>query len=238
MGIKGFLNNLVSNIVSGILVLGGGALIAVLRHYYPNEAPVVLYGLAGATSIAVLLYAVRGHAVFSLRERVTPKNVEEKIKKWSDALGIGVAKPDQQLPESLFSLRLTLKSGTPVAALRMKNRPEILQLQNQLTFSPEHQAAIGQLAPAQAAKLIDKINIELARSKIGYTIGVLVPLGSVENPQNTIFTIVKGVRINDELDRERFVQYVDEIDSGTSLVKAVTALNLDHNEPATAGFHA
>jgi hypothetical protein len=73
---KSFFNNMLSNLVWWILLLGGGAMLALLKIYWPLMAEPALYGFIGMASIAILIYAFTGRPIFSKQlPQTTPENV-------------------------------------------------------------------------------------------------------------------------------------------------------------------
>jgi hypothetical protein len=223
---KSFRNNIVSNFVTAGLLGGGGILLTLIRHAHPELATLILYGLAGAALIGVLLYVSRGRPLFSLRERVTSKNIEGCVKAWAEALGIGMTNPDQKLPDVFFGLQITLKNGNPVAVMRLKLKPQNLQMQSHLIFSPEHQVAIAKLPVSTIDNLVNMLHFELSRAKIVHTIAIPVAAGGIKVPQSTIITISNAVPINDDLNSSKFAECLDEIDYGFGLVRSTVEMFL------------
>lgn len=92
-----------------------------------------------------------------------------------------------------------------------------------MILSPEHQAILSKLTKEQAADVTEEVTLELARSKIGYTI-----TGPPPGQMQTVL-LQRSVPITSGLTEATFGGYLDEMDSAISLVRLATTLALAHN---------
>src|SRR5262245_60128793 len=106
-----FLQNILSSAAWDIVMaLVGGISLATLRVKWPSIAAPVMYGFAGTTIVAVLIFALTGHAILVPHEiEITPDNVEASVREWADEFGLGVTK--SVLPNSFWALTTTLRNG-------------------------------------------------------------------------------------------------------------------------------
>lgn len=118
-----------------------------------------------------------------------------------------------------------LKGGNPIEIRRVKRSPTYLQLQSNLVLSPEHKEMLAKLTPEQCALVTEQLSLELARSKIGFTI--IGPPARKEEPQIQLVVLSKAVPISG-LTESMFAAYMDEMDSAIKLSRTTTALILDH----------
>jgi hypothetical protein len=225
---------IVSNWVAALAIVGGGLLITYLKTKGSKWANGLLYGVGGATCIAVLLFALKGRAVFSKEKpEVTGENIEANMKVWADEYGLGVTRAPSPPPDSFFAYGVTLANSNQLLIFRSKAKPKQLQLQVIMSFSQEHQTTFAKLSKEQSANFMQEIVLELARAKIGYTISTAIPIVqgtqvSPFSPQMQI-TIMKTLPLSGTLDEDMFVRGVDEMDSAISMVRSATELAFKHN---------
>jgi hypothetical protein len=107
-----------------ILIVGGGTVIGIVKARWPDYAPRVLYGVAGAACIAIILFTLTGHAILSkYQPEITQDNAEVIIKQWADSLGMGVSRPREgpSLVNTVFFYdAVALHKGTQVMVARAK----------------------------------------------------------------------------------------------------------------------
>ena len=210
-----------------------------VKRYWPTVAGPVLYGLGAATCIALLSYAALGHGLLSkLKPPITPSNIESYVRQWYDSLGLGIAKMPVT-PDADFGFNITLKNGNRIVVGVAKERPNYLQYQTLVALTPEQQTALARLNQAQANRVTQEVVLELARSRVAYTIGgplIMIQQGAqlaaqvpglqIGTPMSTII-LGRGVPMS-HLDEAKFAGYVDEMDSAMSVAGAAVALALDH----------
>lgn len=211
-----------------ILIVGGGAVIGVVKAKWPNYAPRVLYGAAGAACIAALLFTMTGRAILSSPPppETTPDNIEANVKVWSENFGIAFTKAS--IADTYFAFMLTTRSGLPVQVARMtREKPAYLQFATTLTFAPEHQAVLGTLTKDQIDTVMQEIALELAKTRVGSAIGtVSVPqTGTNILGQQTVIVLQRAAPIVN-LNEAKFSDSIDDMEFTASLVRAATSLAL------------
>ncbi|MGO8720817.1 MAG: DUF2299 family protein [Acidobacteriaceae bacterium] len=207
-----FFHDLVVNWVSEILVVVGGLMLALLRKYKDDWAPVVGYGLGGAACIALLIFAITGRAIFST-PITNSSNIEDNVKKWVASFGYGseaVPPPSQNMD---FAYRISMPNGSEMLVYRdIRNRPGYLQLQASLSIAPEHRAILEKLTTAQAAGVVEQTQNGILSRKLSYFF-----LGKDPNDIESI-TITKAVVING-LTESGFGDAMDDIESTVALTR-------------------
>lgn len=222
----GFLQSIFASFIWELLLAAGvAALIGYLKATKEKWAGPVIYALAAFAIVFVIGYTLTGQAPLSRApSQITPENVEANIKVWADNFQLGITKMPPQ-SDIDFGLMITTKgSNNPVEIRRFKQSPAYLQFQSNLVLSPEHQKIVAKLTEEQSAYVTEELELELAHSRIGFTI-----VGPQEQaqPQIQLVVLSKAVPIAG-LTESAFASYVDEMDSAIRLSTSVTALLLDH----------
>jgi hypothetical protein len=231
------LQNLVSAFLWEILLLVGvGTILGVLKAKWPNLAAKVLYGVIGATCVAVILFTFTGHSILAHQQSpTTPENIEANVRKWADSLGLGITRLPQSIPgqEIYFGVTVTLGNGNQLTVFRNKDKSGYLQIQCPLVLAPEHLAILNKLTKDEASSATQEVLLELARTKVGFQIMTasgqpIIPSGALTAQPIVLqqaIVLMEGVPIAD-LTEATFAQHIDEIDSAIALVRASTALTL------------
>jgi len=163
-----FWTNILSDVVYGLFILGGGVFLAYLKNKHSDKAPAALYGFIGAACIAVLIFAVSGRAVFTHRPpEVTTDNIEENVKLWAEHLGMNIGPASE--PDSYFAYSLGIpNSGFSVEVFRLvKEKPSFLQFKSVVAVAPEHQQAISKMSQPGIDRAIEQLTLELDRANLG-----------------------------------------------------------------------
>jgi hypothetical protein len=214
------LQNLVSNIVYGLLVLAVGASLAWLRLKRPLWTPYAVYALGGTTCAAALIFFATGRPVFTFAPSITTsENIEERIKAWAEQFNLGIQKTAE--PDAFFADNIALHNGTQVLITRTHDRPLYLQMRATLGISPEHLAIVSKLSAEERNRASDLIMLELTRARIGYVVSA--------NPFPPPFQgliITKSVPIQGITDSS-FISYLDEMDSQMGLARFAVRSVLD-----------
>lgn len=200
-----------ARIVWAVLALVGGAMLTRLKKRGSAWFAPILWGIGGTGLIAATLLALALLLTvpLSTQEHITTDNVEPHIRGWLDAFGVAVKK-EASNADSYFILTVTLRNGNPVLISRPKLRDHYLMLQSSINISPEHKAIISKMSPGQLMRLVDQVELEMARSGIGHTLNG-PPLESV--------IITKSVPIGDSLSESVFAGYLDVMDNGMNLAR-------------------
>ncbi|MGB8472686.1 MAG: DUF2299 family protein [Candidatus Acidiferrum sp.] len=210
---------LLTNWLSDALVVGGGIVLAILKRRDSKWAGTIAYFLAACAFLSILGYTFTGRALLSVETpHTTPQNVELNIRSWADKFSFGVRKQTDN--DFSFVYAVTVPSGRMILVGSPKIRPGYLLFRGNLLISPEHQAALKKLSPAQLERISDEINLEMARNKTGFTI--------LNAPFREI-VVSKGVPITSNLTEDSFLASLDEIDSSILLAREATRLAFFHN---------
>jgi hypothetical protein len=206
-----------------VLVPLGGILLAYLRKKNPNWAGVLIYGLGGSAFIALIIFALMGRPMLSRpKPQTTTDNVEANIKTWADDLSLSVQKQTDN--NFSFVVGIGLPSGRMVQVGKPKQRDRYLQFQGNMALGPEHLAFLKKMTLPQMERVSDEINLEMARSKIGFLI--------VGTPFKGI-VVTKGVPITSSLTEDSFAASLDEIDSSMLLAREAIRLAFFHSGMTT-----
>lgn len=147
------------------------------------------------------------------------ENVESNVETWADKFSLGIQK--QEDVKFSFVFAISLPSGRTVPVGRPKEQSRYLQFQGNMSIAPEHEAILKSLSAPQLERVIDEINIELARSKIGFAF--------VTGTVNGII-VTKSVPITNDLTEDSFIASLNEIDSSMLLAREAIRLAMLHND--------
>ena len=201
-----FAQSIVSNWLADGIVVGAGALLTFLKFKKPAWLNALMYGLAGSALVAVIFVCLVGlTAIPRGEDETTAKNVEGRIRAWADTFGMATKKDSRD--DSFFVIILTLHSGTGVIIRRPKSRERYIEFDTNIAVSPEHEQIIKNLSEEQSQRIFEEVVLELARSKIGY---------SVSGPPISNMFLVKAVPVAN-LTEESFANDLDDIDSAQGL---------------------
>jgi hypothetical protein len=209
MDLNPIVQGILTNWFSDLLILVGGAALAVLRKKNSPWAGVAAYFLIGCACMSVIVFTFVGHAILAKETpQTTAENIEPNIRAWSDQFSLGIQK---QADDNFdFAYAISLHSGRTVLVGRPKVRDRYLQFQGNVTLAPEHEAAVQKLSLSQQQRLADEINLEMARNKIGF---------AFIGPPFKGIRVSKGVPITSNLTEDSFAASLDEIDSSILLAR-------------------
>jgi hypothetical protein len=96
--------------------------------------------------------------------RVTTRNIEQKVRQWTDAFGL----PSKVTPNDKFhfGIVVTLPSKLPVAIRRSKAHPSYLELRSRITTTDEQRAVFDEMTKKAQESVLRTIHLECGRSKI------------------------------------------------------------------------
>jgi len=212
---------LVTNSVYALLILAGGVMLAILQRKWPTYATPALYGVIGVACLAITFFAFTGRAVFSRQQpKTTPENVESNVKAWCDLFELGM----QRVSDSSmrFVVEVHLRYNGRVLRVGVPQQSHYLQFTATLTPPPEQRSALDKLSKKQKQEVIDEVNLELERAKIGYALA-----GVDESPLQGIL-LTKSVPITDNLNEDSFIVNINEMDSVIGLADYAIKVSLEH----------
>jgi hypothetical protein len=100
---------------------------------------------------------------------------------------------------------------------RPKQRDKYLQFQGNMTVAPEHDAILKSLSPPQLEHVVDEIQLEMTRAKVGFTF--------INGPVRGI-AVSKAVPITGSLSEDSFIASLDQIDGEMLLAREAIRLTL------------
>jgi hypothetical protein len=224
MGWKSFFQGLAQNLVSAILVLGGGAVIAVLKATNSHWTGPVLYGFLGMAALSMLIFSLTGRPILSRKQPQTNlENIEANIRAWLDYFELAVQK--QSDPQLHFVYLVTCRSGVGVFVARPKSHGRYLAVISNLEVSKEHQEVLAALPKEKSGRILEETMLELARTGGGYNVATL-PDGTMSK-----ITIQLSVPITSSLTEDSFVQVLAKVESNTHVAREAVRLAIDSSKP-------
>jgi hypothetical protein len=216
---RAFWQGILSNAAWWIILLVGGGMFTFLKLYHPEWATALLVGLVACACIAILHFAITGHAIIHTKsDGTTPENVESRLKIWTSSLGLALIPVSN--PDTYFAYRVSFPNGNSLIALRpTKARTEYLHLICGMMLSPDHALALERLTDAQATTVWNEVSLELARSKANYWIS-----GKGARYMQSIH-YQKVIPIP-SLVESLLASALDEIDNTTQIVKVALTFSL------------
>lgn len=216
-----FVWNVLSNVVAGLLILGGGAMIGWLKFRGREIASPLLYGVVGAAALALAWTNFVGSPVFSkYHQKTNEDNIESQMKSWTDEFGIGLTK-QVPIPDGVyFAYVLLPTSGHPMTIIRSKTN-KYLQFQAQVAMAPDITARLTKLKPQQAQKFMNELLLTMNANRIGFqTIGAPIQM----------ILIIKPTPLNSSLTEESFLDTVNLIDSQVGVVQNEVPIAIEDAE--------
>ncbi len=116
--------------------------------------------------IVSLLVFLTGLYLLWKRARITPENVEPKIREWLDAFRLGRRILNE--PNYHFGFEATLQTGIPVGILRTRDHPHYITLVSRLAFTAEQKDVFDNLSKPERERFIRELRLEGAKSKISF----------------------------------------------------------------------
>jgi hypothetical protein len=151
-----------------LLIIGGGTIIAAIKAKWPDYAPRILYGIAGATCIAVLLFTLSGRAILSNPPTETTfDNIESNLRTWCDNFGLAVQKQPENA-DLYFSYLVSPYPNSHILVSRTKQHGQFLSFRQRLTLPPDDYSALARLSKEQHESVINQMSLELARARVGF----------------------------------------------------------------------
>lgn len=216
-----FFGNLIWDFVLAAVV---AAVVTWLKSKQSKWATPVLYGISSFAAILVISFVLVGHGLLSREQPQTNmENIEENLKAWTNTYSMGIQK--QSDDKFFFTYKVTLQNGTLVWVGRPKDKNKYLNFQSVIMLSPEHNALAEKLTQQQLERVTDYINVEMAKSGMGFAF--------VRLPSRGMF-IARGVPISSNLTETTFIDTLDEMDRGVLLCKETLKIALERESIVTA----
>lgn len=158
-----FIQGLITNGAYALLVLAGGAVVAVLARNASLWATPVLYGLGGSALLSVSIFAFKAMGRLpAKRTTLDVDNVGRQIRLWLDNFRVPVQ--NDPTPDTYFRFIVTTTSGTRIAVGRPREFSGYIVLRGEVTPSPDEQRAIQGLSVREANRVLSELRLEMARA--------------------------------------------------------------------------
>jgi hypothetical protein len=159
----------------------------------------------------------------TLPSSTNPGNVEQRLKQWVSTFHL-TAVTEPANPAVYFSLLVTAGSGNQVLLSRPKEPglDRYVNFQATMAISPEHRAILVGMTKDQATRVIQELQVEMARYKIGFAFRL-----SANDPAS-LDTIVlsKNVPVTESFTEGTFLEHLSEMDNAVTLLRAAISLSL------------
>jgi len=98
--------------------------------------------------------------------RITPENVEPRIREWLDAFSLGIRRLTE--PAHHFAYEVTAHTGIPLVVLRTRDHPRYISLISTVGLGPNHKVLFDKLSEPDKTRFRNELVLEAAKAKIGY----------------------------------------------------------------------
>lgn len=218
---RSFWQGLAQNLLSAVIVLGGGALIAILQATHSHWTGPVLYGCAGSASLAILIFALTGRPILSKKQpQTTVDNVETNVRAWLDYFGLGVQKRTEA--EALFAFLVTCRSGMGLYVARMKARDRYIAFGSNIEVSAEHREVLAKLPKEKSGRIAEELALELAKTGVGYNLEIQ------SDGTMTRISLQRNIPITPNLTEDTFIGHLDQLESNAHVAREAVRLAIDN----------
>ena len=193
--------NIIASILYALFIVGGGALLALLKSLAPNLFIYALWGLIGSalTAVIVVAFIVLKRIPKRLPE-TTPQNVESNIREWLDVFRLTTQR--LQEPSAYFGFLVTSPSGMNMVILRSREFDRYVLLRGGLNIAPEDKKNVDALSDEEKGRLVSRLTIALSRSGMGF---------EMDWPGNRI-ALTRRLPITANLTEASFMEAVEAMD--------------------------
>lgn len=220
---KWFWQGLLVNGVYALLILGGGAVMAILYSKLPEIYSMAAKGLVGSASVAVIIFCYLG--ILNRPKRlavITPENAEENVKAWIEKFNLTHKRVEDA--SVLWAYLVTLNDGNSILVMRRKDRDKYVYFQGNVVFAPEHLLVYKTLSPVQSNRLAERLALQLAQTYMTFNlIGVDATPG---------FAISTRIPITAGMTEDEVMLKIDQTDAGMIIGKVVIRQYLEEVEAA------
>lgn len=205
-------DQLASGVLQYILPIVIAAAVTFIARYKFAWATPAMFGLLAMALVTVSIAAFNFQRS-NRRSAVTPDNIEGKITEWTEYFKLASQRADLQ--DSYFARIFTVGINQKVLVARIRGRERFLELQGQLTLSPEHLEMFKSLTQTELEDFFDTLRLEAARA------GVLYEL----QPPFTVF-IKKTLLIRPDLTDLEFTNAIDAVVQGVEIFRNAIVIGL------------
>src|SRR6266480_232719 len=122
-----------------------------------------IFAAISIVSLTIFVWSLRA---LWRRSRITPENVQPRVRQWLDAFNLGNRPiPD---PQWDFGYEVTLQTGIPILVVRTRNNPHYLTLVCRIDLVQDHGNAYQRLSAQEQLRFRHAVRLEAAKSKIAY----------------------------------------------------------------------
>lgn len=203
---------LISNWVSSLIVVGGGAVIVYLTKQGSQWVVPILYGLSGT---ALILFCIV--LTFKFLFVANPRNIETRLRTWLDHAQTSTK--TVEIPDCIFNYHVVLNGKIFIIA-QFKSHPEYIHFHTDLSFTEEDNKMIEKL-PGGLFGAIRAIRLFLALKEISHS-GIEAPLKKI--------VLSKRLLITSDLNEDSFINALYTVEAALNVVLAIIA---PENPPAT-----
>ncbi|PYK51878.1 MAG: hypothetical protein DME20_00540 [Verrucomicrobia bacterium] len=147
--------------------------------------------------------------------RITPENVEPRIREWLDAFSLGTRKLTE--PAHHFAYEVMAHTGIPLVVLRTREHPRYITLFSKIGLGPKHMDLLNKLSQSDRARFKGELILQAAKAKIGYQAD-----STFEN-----VTIEKRLPITSDLSEANLMDGISEIHFSALVIINTIALTLE-----------
>jgi hypothetical protein len=213
---NGIWSGVLSNILYGLLIVGGGVMFAYLKKKQSQWLPMFTWGLGGAALILACILMWKGlMAIPEKHVSITPQNVEANIRTWLDDFHLST-KSDSN-PAAHFVLLATLSNGDGVYIVRLHDLEHYLVFKSNIGISPDHLSIIRSMGKADYDQFVAETSLELARAKVNF---------ALSGSPVTNIAIESTLPITENLTEADVMKSIDEMDAAMVLVRNSVALRV------------
>src|SRR6266478_675603 len=172
------------------------------------------YVLALLAVVFFLIFILASYYLWQ-NSRITPENVEPRIREWLDAFSLGTRVLNE--PAHHFAFEVMAASGIPLVVLRTRDHPRYITLLSKIGFGSEHKDLFDRLSETQKKRFRIELNLEASKAKIGYQAD-----STFEN-----LAIEKRLPITSDLSEANLMDAIGEIHFSALVLLNTIALRLE-----------
>ena len=172
------------------------------------------YVLALLAVVFFLIFVLASYYLWQ-NSRITPENVEPRIREWLDAFSLGTRVLNE--PAHHFAYEVMAHTGIPLVVLRTRDHPRYITLLSKIGLGPEHTDLLNKLSKSDRKRFSAELILEAAKAKIGYQSD-----STFEN-----VAIEKRLPITSDLSEANLMDAISEIHFSALVVINTIALRLE-----------
>ena len=204
-----FSQNLITNVVWLVIVLIGGASLALIKKYLPSLAPYAMYFLVGCACVAIVV----GLVMIWPEPTTNTNTIERDARRWLDNFGLS---NKTIIDDSVyFALQAQMANGTLIIA-RSKKRDRYLEMTAGMNLSPEHEVIVKSLTPERIKLISDSVIRQLALGRVNMV--VTFPFKEIR--------FVRMIPIIKTLNESTFIEAVDDVDKAMLIARQTIVIEL------------